>query len=133
MKSPTRILFRPPSEAEEETEISRESTPQPGQEMTNGSKGHDQSADRSHLTNEDQRSTGTPSVIYTIKKIVYVNRGQDRPSETIEDVKVTATEEIRYALADPFQKRSSHQPEAITIEDGELQEQANRLVEIMKR
>ena len=63
-EKPTRILSRPPTEAEEETEISRKSMPQPGQEMTNRSKGRDQSVDGSHLTKEDQRSTGTPSAIY---------------------------------------------------------------------
>uniref|UniRef100_M4BBL1 Retrotransposon gag domain-containing protein n=1 Tax=Hyaloperonospora arabidopsidis (strain Emoy2) TaxID=559515 RepID=M4BBL1_HYAAE len=62
-------------------------------------------------------------------EIVYANRGQDRPGETIEDVKVTATEDIRYVVADPLRKRSSHQPDAISIEDGELQEQADQLVE----
>ena len=52
-KKPTRILSRPPTEAEAETEISRKSMPQPGQEMTNGSKSRDQFADGSHLTKED--------------------------------------------------------------------------------
>ena len=73
------------------------------------------------MIKEDQLSAGTPSAIYTIKEIVYANRGQDRPGETIKDVKVTATEEIRYGVVDPLQKRSSHQPDAILIEDGELQ------------
>ena len=103
--------------------------PQPGQEMTNGSKGRDQSADGSHLTKENQRSAGAPSSIYTIKEIVYANRGQDRPGESIEDLKVIATEDIRYVVADSLRKRSSHHPYAILIEDGELQEQADRLVE----
>ena len=126
---PTRVLSRPPTEAEDEIEIWRMSMPQPDQEMTNGSKGRDQSADGSHLTKKDQRSAGTPSAIYTIKEIVYANRGQDRPSETIEDVKVTATEEIRYVVANPLHKRSSYQPDAISIEDGKLKEQVDRLVE----
>ena len=38
------------------------------------------------------------------------------------------TEEIRYVVADPLQKRSIHHPDAISIEDGELQEQADQLV-----
>ena len=59
-EKPTRILFLPLTEAEDETEISRKSMPQPDQEMTNGSRGRDQSADGSHLTKEDQRSVGTP-------------------------------------------------------------------------
>ena len=40
-----------------------------------------------------------------------------------------ATEEIRHGAADPVHKRSSHQSDAITIEDGDFQEQADRLVE----
>ena len=55
---PTRILSRPPTEAEEETEISRKRLSWSGQEMTNGSKGRDQITDESHLTrkiNDQQR------------------------------------------------------------------------------
>ena len=40
-----------------------------------------------------------------------------------------ATEEIRHEAANPLHKRSSHQSDAIAIEDGEFQEQADRLVE----
>ena len=43
-------------------------------------------------------------------------------------MKVIATEEIRQVVADLLQNRSRHQSDAITIEDGELQEQADRLV-----
>ena len=79
-----------------------------GQETTSGSKSQDQTTDGSHLTRKDQRSIETPSAIYTLKEIVYTNRGQDQPSETIEDVKVIATEEIRQVVADPLQNRSRH-------------------------
>ena len=76
---PTRVLSRPPTEAEDEIEIWRMSMPQPDQEMTNGSKGRDQSADGSHLIKEDQRSIETPSAIYTLKEIVYANEEKISP------------------------------------------------------
>ena len=42
-------------------------------------------------------------------------------------MKVIVTEEIRHVVADHLQKPSSHQTDAISIEDGELQEEAYRL------
>ena len=44
-------------------------------------------------------------------------------------MKVIGTEDIRHVVTDPLQKRSSHQPDTISITDGELQEQADQLVE----
>ena len=100
---PTRILVRLTTETEEETEILGKIMSWPGKETTNGIKSQHQTTNRSHLTRKNQRSTETPSTIYTIKEIVYANRRRDQPSETIEDVKGTAAEEIRYVVADPLQ------------------------------
>ena len=102
---------------------------QPDQETSNASESQDQTMDGSHLTSKDQRSTEILSAIYTIKETVDANRGRDQPCEVIKGVKVIATEEIRHGADDPFHKRSSHQSDAIAIEDGEFQEQADRLVE----
>ena len=71
--------------------------------MTNGNKGRDQTTDESHLTREDQRTTETPSAIYTIKEIADANRGRDQSSDAIEDRKLIATEKIRHVVAYPFQ------------------------------
>ena len=44
-------------------------------------------------------------------------------------MKVIATKEIRHVVAYPLQKQSSHQPDVISIEGDDFQEQADRLVE----
>ena len=126
--NPTRILFRPATEADKGTEASGKSMSRPGQEMTNGSKSYDQTTDGSHLTREDQRLTKTPSGICTIKEIVDANMGPDQFSEAIEDVRVNVTEEISHVVAYPLQKQSGLHPDAILIEDDELQGRVGRLV-----
>ena len=83
----------------------------------------------SHLTWKDQQSAETPSAIHAIKEIVDINRGRDQPSEAIENVKVTAIEEHSHVVSDSLQKLSIHQLDVISIEDGELQKEPDRLVE----
>ena len=56
-------------------------------------------------------------VIDTERKIIDIDRARERSSEAIGVVDTIANEDADYEVADLVQRRSTHQPDAITVKD----------------
>ena len=83
---------------------------------------------------EREKILRSPAVIDAIETMNEIERIGNRPTQTvcessgIEDNECDGADPVH--RADPVHKKSSHHLDAISIEDSELQEQAERLVEI---